>query len=387
MGKLGFALEQPFLIAALFFIPLSTSLQGISIIGALLSILLSSENRALILHVVKTRRWCQASLGLFILTILGGLWSDANLHEYIISINKYAKFLYLPILAIGFRNRQTRTYAIHAFLLSLIVMAILSIVKYYGYAAFIHKAPDGVFRNHIMQSLMLDYGIYLCLSIYATHQKRTRYIYLTMAALLSYQVLCINGGRMGYILYVVFLIIWIRQYMSFRQQYIWLGLALGIGILTYWGGFMMQHRIQETVQDIQAYQHHKSDTAVGFRLQFHRYAYHLFQASPIIGRGTAGFMHAFVQDNPVPAWDVRLLEPHSQYWLIASEWGILGLLIYGLFLYYVLKATYRSRETGNMALVLWIGMLIGNVTDSLLFFSGCGYFFIVFWALCLGETV
>jgi len=45
----------------------------------------------------------------------------------------------------------------------------------------------------------------------------------------------------------------------------------------------------------------------------------------------------------------------------------------------------RLNGTRPWALAMMLSFVVGSVTDSLLFYSGSGYFFILFMALCLSE--
>lgn len=135
------------------------------------------------------------------------------------------------------------------------------------------------------------------------------------------------------------------------------------------------------------YYHAYKDTSVGYRLQFHNFAKQLFKQHPLFGNGTAGFTYSFKLHKPVPSWDRRLLEPHSQYWLIAVEFGVAGILLFGAFYLSLISVANRLKEYRFTALALLLVFAVGNISDSLLFYSGSGYFFIAFMALCLGESM
>ena len=85
-------------------------------------------------------------------------------------------------------------------------------------------------------------------------------------------------------------------------------------------------------------------------------------------------------------WKTKtLLEPHSQYWLIAAEFGLLGIAALSYFFFSLLQASWRLHKMKFMACAMLVPFAIGNLSDSLLFYSGSGYFFILFMAMFLGE--
>jgi hypothetical protein len=51
----------------------------------------------------------------------------------------------------------------------------------------------------------------------------------------------------------------------------------------------------------------------------------------------------------------------------------------------LISASRRLEVMKPFAFALLMPFIIGSFTDSLLFYSGCGYFFLALMALCLGE--
>ena len=99
-------------------------------------------------------------------------------------------------------------------------------------------------------------------------------------------------------------------------------------------------------------------------------------------------MHTFHVENPVPEWSVsraKLLEPHSQYWLVASEFGVAGLCLLSLLFGSLFMACWRQPESRALGCAVLLPFFVGNFTDSLLLYSGTGYFFLLFTALSLAA--
>ena len=70
---------------------------------------------------------------------------------------------------------------------------------------------------------------------------------------------------------------------------------------------------------------------------------------------------------------------------MASEFGVMGLLALLFFFCSLLVASGSLTTLRPLAFAVLLPILAGNLSDSLLFYSGTGYFFILFMALCLGE--
>ncbi len=389
-----------FLLPALLFVtPISSSAKSILLPMVIIIILLSPTHRQHLMTLCANR-WCQFLLLLFFIAVIGCLWSQASLAERGLVLEKWSKLLYLPILIVGFREEKTRRWAAHAFLFAMLLTCLISIVLHLSQYNLSGKAAaDGVFRNHIMTGIMMSFATYLTAIFFVqqTHSikknpKLSRIGYLLMGLLFSYQIFFVNQSRSGYVVYLLLTSLFIIQVFDKRQMMI----AFLCTILAFSGCFylsqVMRDTVRSAIQNIHTYQHDK-DTSLGYRLQFHSYAKQLFQRHPLIGGGTGSFTYSFRTDDPVPSWthsdahSGRLLEPHSQYWLVAAELGLVGLICFALLYAELFVHAWRLQVYRPIAFALLIIMLMGNLTDSLLFYSGSGYFFILFLALCFAEKM
>lgn len=380
-----------FLLPGLFFVtPLSSSAKSILMIASMVSVLCSAACRAALKNMLTTR-WFRAVLILFGVALVGCLWSPAALNEKGLVLEKWAKLLTLPCLIAGFQQAKTRQWAIKGFIFAMLLTCMLALLMHWAGASIPGaKMPDGVFRNHIMTSMMMTFATYLCVWLFAVQNRPQRFFYAALAVLFSYYLLFINQSRSGYVLYVLLMITSMLQWLTKRQA---LGCLLGFVMVcltaAYWSP-TLQHSVSQAIENIKTYDKDKN-TSVGYRMQFHQFAHQLFIAHPFIGNGTGSFTYAFRTENPVPAWTQdpshsgRLLEPHSQYWLVAAELGLLGLGALGLFYAECCLLALHLQSMRPIAMALLLIFAVGNISDSLLFYSGSGYFFLLFFALCFSE--
>ncbi len=378
-----------FLPLTLLALPISSSAKSVFFALSILSILLVPKYRQDVIRMLSAP-YVKAALCLFVLVLLGCLWSDASISQKKFEIEKYSKFIYLPILIVGFQHKSTREMGLKAFLFAMCFICILSVTKHHGFLKAYAFNPDFIFRNHIMTGIMVAFSSYLS-ALFCYHASGYKKLtYAAIILLLSYQLLFVNAGRTGYVMYGLLALIFLMQVCSKKQ--IWIGLfALAVFLPSvYFGSAVIQLRVNNTMSQLNDYQHDKKNNEIGFRLQFHHYAHELFKRHPIIGNGTASFTYYFSEENPVPFWRTshgQLLEPHSQYWFIASEFGLFGLFVLSLFFITLIRVSLQLSHMKPIALTLIIIFLIGNLSDSLLFYSGTGYFFLLILALCLGEKL
>lgn len=380
----------PFLlIVTLFTFPLSVTLKSIFIPLTILAILFQSSARV---DFLKTLRepWCIATLLLFGLMFIGCLFGEADWKSKFAIFNKYSKLLCLPILAMGFQDKRTRQLAIHAFLAAMLLTLILSLLKVAGIITF-HSphahGPADIFNNHIVTGFFMAFAAYLSALYSKKSQGCWRLGYAVLALLFSIHTLFINTGRTGYVIYALLLAIFLFQCVPLRKIPLYLVLMLPLAGLVISQNTMLTQRIKIALNDVKQYEAGEKNTSLGYRLQFHQYAKKLFLSSPIQGIGTGGFSYRFSQEQPIPAWGEKLLDPHHQYWLMAAENGVIGV---SLLLYFFLTLLYVSRkltETRSIMIALLSAFLVANFLDSFLLFSTTGYFLILFAALCLGEAL
>ena len=373
-----------FLALSLLAIPLSSTAKSVFIVISLGLIVFTPDYRRDLRNIVL-KPWCQAALLLFFVAVIACAWSPATMSEKLMELGKYSKLLYLPILAVGFRDLQARRFALHGFLLAMLITVIASTLMYSGVYSFSNVEASGIFRNHIMTGYMMAFAAYLSVFLCLQQRGRLRLPYAALGLLFSYHVLFINNGRTGYVIFLLLMTLLLFQSFSWRQAL--LGVLLGCSLIavTFYQNPVMQQAINSAITDCKLYENSEKDTSIGYRLQFHDYAYNLFKRHPWFGNGTTSFKHIFHQENPIPARGDHLLEPHSQYWLMASEFGVLGCFSLALFFGSLFVASLRLKTLRPLALAILFPFIIGNLSDSLLFYSGTGYFFILFMALCLGE--
>ncbi|MDF1646131.1 MAG: O-antigen ligase family protein [Legionellaceae bacterium] len=375
-----------FLVFSLFALPISSTARGVFVALALFFFVLDAESRADLLHVLK-RPWVLAAFALFVLTLLGCFWSPASWHAKWLVLQKYTKLLYLPFFVVGFRDKRVRYAAAHAFLLAMLITSVLLIVKAMGFIHYGGVDPGKLFRNHIMTGYMLAFSAYLTAYFALKTKGFYRVLYGLSTVLFSYTVLFICTGRMAYLAYTMVMLIWFFQCFSWRKALLW-----GAGfLLCFWVSYQinptMQFLVHQVEEDWTSYHHEHKNTSLGLRLQFHTYAYDLFKYHSWIGNGTGGFSHLFERDTPVSNWkQLTVWEPHSQYWLIAADYGVLGLLLYFIFLGTLLVESWQLFEMRGVAFATLLPFMIGSLTDSLLLYSGTGYFFFLFIALSFGTV-
>lgn len=369
-----------FLVITLFVIPISSTLKSIFIPLSLVSIVMIPDLRRGLNSLWK-EHWCKASIVFFLVVLLACLWSPADLHLRLEIIGKYSKLLYLPLFALCFTQSWTRQYGIYAFLFAMMITCFYSFSK-----------PEGeivVFHNHIVTSFMMAFAAYLATLEAIAETGLKRILWIMLLLLFSYQLFFINQGRSGYVLYCVLMIFLIVKYLPIKHSLLAILFFSCSFLVVLNQSSVLSTRTLDLFQDIQLYQQGEKNTSMGTRIVFHQIAKSLFLTSPWIGQGSGGFAYAFNhREHHELTKDWRgLLDPHSQYWLLAADFGLLGIGAFCHFFVSLWGAALQLKRMQPVMLGLLISFFLANFTDSLLFYSVIGNLFIVLSALCLGELI
>ena|SRR3990167_308902 len=367
-----------------FFLAISISIKSIFILLSMLAISIYNYPE---LKRILMLKWFWTSAILFMLIVAGCFIDHGSWSTKFNYIHKYSKVLYLPILAIGFRDQINRQCAGHAFLLAMLITCCLSLAKFWGIFEAIGAPGEAgyIFHNRIITGYYMAFAAFLA-AIYAGKHETTwkRVGYGLLIILFSYQVLFVNIARTGYLMFGILLCLFIAHEMHKKLNYGWV-LLLGFFLALIVFGPARQN-INYLVRDLVQYKIGEQDTHLGVRLQLHTYAAQLFLRHPVVGIGTGGFEYNFKIAPPIPNWEKAFIEPHSEYWLMLADHGIIGLGLLILFLSTVLNTILVTKEMRLICLGVMITFAVGCYSDSLLLCSP-GFFLILFSSMGLGEAL
>jgi O-antigen ligase len=363
-----------------FFLPLSTS--ALSIIAVLLLLFWLGEGdftrkyREIIANPVVL-----AIIAYLMLYPLALLWTQ-NLDNGLNILQKQWKYLLLPVVFTSVRRDQVRRY-LGAFLAAMTLSALASFLLWLGLYHNHHGTPADPtpFLDRV------DYTPFLALTAFllaeaAAHRLRGRMRLAAGAlALLMAFAAFLTQGRTGQIAFLALLIVWVFQF--FPGRFLRAGLISILCLLVVsLGAYQFSHnfrsRIDHTVSDYHDFES-KPETSLGQRLVFLRNSWEVVSAHPWLGIPPGDFADAYAQINlrRSPSFPPTN-DPHNQYLLALSHFGLAGLLIFaGIFWQ---MARFRPSEPDDLGR-LRIGFLIFSLTimaaGSYLIHYHAGFLFIL----------
>lgn len=371
-------------------LPWSTSLAAIFNVAMLLCMVPFLDVRDF-LQSLK-RPICALPIALFLLALVGTLWSEALWGARFYAVNPTTKLLVLPILIYHFERSSRGHLVFIAFLVSCALLSVMS------WLVFFHPAltlkPDepnsrGIFvKNYIDQSQEFTLcAVALAFPIVKLlQQKRVWLAALLAAAALSFFVnmAFVVISRTALVTVPIMLAVFGLLHLKWRSVLIIFAALASLAAVTWKTSSTLHNTIETFSVQYELYRDKGIPTSIGLRLEFWRKSLGFFAEAPLVGHGTGSTRGLFEQaatGGPNHASSEVIGNPHNQTLNVAVQWGVVGIIIL-----YAMWAVHLLLFRGD-SLASWIGLLVvvQNVFTSL--FNSHLFDFHEGWMYVLGVGV
>jgi O-antigen ligase len=334
-------------------------------------------------------------IALFVLAVVGMLWSDAAWGARTYAVSPTAKLLVLPFVFYHFERSTRGMWIFTAFLVSCTLLMVMSWLVFLYPALSLKPAVDaerGIFvKNYIDQSqeftlcaVALAYPIVTLL-----RAKKFALAGLLIAIALSFFVnmAFVIVSRTALVTVPVMFAVFAFLHLRWRNILI-IAAAVALLAAVAWQASPQLHSTAASFsKDYREYKEQNRATSIGLRLEYWRKSLGFIADAPLIGHGTGSTRGLFAQ----VATDVSPVElkatsdvvgnPHNQTLNVAVQWGIVGVVIlYAIWFWHL-------RLFRGEGLVYWIGLLVvvQNIFTSL--FNSHIFDFHEGWMYVLGVGV
>ena len=341
----------------------STSLTGIVEILLLLTFLSFKELRYRLLASVKQPMVAMALVWLVVLCI-GTLFSLAPGEESLDILSSWRKILLIPMAAAVFEDDSWKLRMAWTFVYTVILCLLLSYLSWFMEIT-IHERPGIIIHNHATQGMVFGVALFTAAVLLRFKIATSRGSRVSLAAasfFLLLNILLITPGRSGYLALLVLTAVfsffsvkgWTRYLLCLSVPLI-IVLALSLSPLAKKG-------ILQGINEIQHYDQSESVTSMGIRVIMWQNTLKIIEERPIFGHGTGAFLEAYrKQIKGVSGWQGKLAhDPHNQYLRVAAEHGLIGIMIFLMFI----AAFFRQNVTG-WPRVMGRGVLLSWCATSL----------------------
>lgn len=356
-------------IATAFFLPFSTSGQAIAVSVFAVLALLTLDRARFIDTMRKPAAWLPVAL--FVLIMVGVLWSMQPFAGAIKWVGPYAKLLLIPLLmATAFTPRQALQIG-YGFLAACLVLLALS------WAAFLwptgpwtwFKSPGVPFKDNATQSscfALCAFGLGIGAARVWAHDSRRAIAMAILALLFLADIFLIYLSKTGAIAAAALLCLFVIHAGGWRRA-----LAVGVTAVVVIGIALVaspqaQRRIGEISSDINA----SSGVTPGgesistaSRIDFWNKAVGFVTEAPLLGHGTGSIRPLYERmeaTRPSP-YGSAVADPHNQTLHIVLQIGVAG----GLLLWAMWLAHARLFVGRDVASAIGQAVVLQNVIGGL----------------------
>lgn len=341
----------------------STSLTVVVEILLVLTFLSFKELRYRLLASVKQPMVVMALVWLALLGV-GTLFSLAPGEESLDTLASWRKILLIPMAAAVFEDDSWKLRLAWTFLYAVIFCLPLSYLSWFMEIK-IHEMPGIIIHNHATQGMVFGVALFtaaVLLRFKIATSKKSRLCLAAASFFLLLNIILITPGRSGYLALLVLTAVlsffsvkgWPRYLLCLSVPLI-IVLALSLSPVAKKG-------IMQGVSEIQHYDQSESVTSMGIRVIMWQNTLKIIEERPIFGHGTGAFLEAYrKQVKGVSGWQGELAnDPHNQYLRVVAEHGLVGLMVFLVFI----AAFFRQNVTG-WPRIMGIGVLLAWCATSL----------------------
>ena len=371
-------------------LPWSTSLVGILGVVLLITVAPTLELNSFL--ALLKRPISALPIALFVLALVGTLWSDAAWGARFYAVGPALKLLVLPVLFYHFGRSTRGTWVFVAFLVSCTLLMLMSWMVFLRPELSL-RTPDlaerGIFvKNYIAQSqeftlcaVALAYPIIMLL-----RAKRIALALLltAIAFALFVNMAFVVVSRTALVTVPIMFAVFALLHLRWRSIVIILCVAAAFAAVVWQTSPALRRTAETFTRDYKLYKEQNIRTSIGLRLEFWRKSLSFFAEAPLIGHGTGatrGLFERVATHDPNQASSEVIGNPHNQTLNVAVQWGIIGVVVlYAMWLLHLLL--FRGDGLAN-----WIGLLVvvQNIFTSL--FNSHIFDFHEGWMYVLGVGV
>ncbi|MBR1090933.1 O-antigen ligase family protein [Bradyrhizobium manausense] len=342
-------------------LPWSTSLTAIFNAAFLVCMVPFLDVRAFLQSLM--RPICAAPIALFVLALVGTLWSDAAWGVRLYAVGPTVKLLVLPVLLYHFERSPRGNWIFIAFLVSCALLSVMSwlVVFYPGLSLKAEGVLErGIFvKNYIDQSqeftlcaVALAYPVTMLL-----REKRYWPAALLTALALSFLVnmAFVVVSRTALVTAPIMLGVFALLHLRWRSIAIIFAALVACFAIAWQASPPLRKTVETFSRDYRLYMQQSEPTSMGERLEYWRHAVQFFVRAPLAGHGTGSSEGLFERAAQEPSWvrGVRVFpNPHNQTLHVAIQWGAIGIaILYAIWIFHF--QLFRGEGFAR-----WIGLLV-----------------------------
>lgn len=332
-----------------------------------------------------------ALIGLYVVILVGLIYTPATSDWCSLHLGKYARLLYVIVLmCLLWGNSQAQKAALNGFCLAMLFILFSTWMNVWLILPWSETKTPGwgishhVFGDYITQNVMMSFFAILmlhrALTVSATLHKVSCYLIFVLACI---SITHLSAGRTGYLMLGTALTVYF--FISTQGRSLRLGAILLIctGILAFATSPVALSRLSSAIQEGQNFSSDKT-SSIGHRLYNYAATPRLIAESPIIGHGTGSYHQEICRVlEPGTACSMYSWHPHNQFLFLGADHGVIGIAIFISIIVCMFIASAKSTDLDGKRLLATLAamLLIDSLINSPLWSSRESHFFMYMMAL------
>lgn len=384
-------IEIYFLPLAAFFLLISTAILNFFIVLAVtissLRIIYNNEYISII-----SKKFMLYGLLIFFFLILSSYYTVGNFDNIYITLKKYIKFLYIPILFYYIKTHQNQIMIIKFFLSGSMLVLLLSYLKFFNIInfsslynffdmnLFMTLSKASVFQTSIVHGAVFSFIFYL--SIYMAKRTKNNLLYV-FSFFCFINVVYMNDSRNSYII-TFFLILLVIYFYFYKKKYMVTTISLffifSLSISPISETFTKT--LNDTKDDFNLLVNKNFTSSIGLRSLWAINGFNNIYNDPLFGSGVGSYENTienFIKDNDINVSKKLAISnnPHNEFISISSQLGLFGLILYILFLF----TLFRESKNKFLASGVFIIILVSSFFNSVMYDNVFGIFLVIIISL------
>ncbi len=354
-----------------FLIPISRA--GIGIATMLLLVLwFFTDNFKQKISYLKSNKTIRYIILFILFSLLSLLWSDDPIGG-ISYIRRYWYFLPILVIATNVQKKYI-PYAISAFLTGMFLSEVLSYGLFFELWTLRHgSASDpSPFMNHLQYSMFLAFASLLLLNRFFFETKLKYKIFYFLYFLIITSNLFLNGGRTGQAAFAISL--FVVGLLNIKNKIIalfsMLLLVISIFYTAYQVSPVFNARVDVTIKNINSIENKNFFcSSIGARFGLWIVGGEIFLDNPIVGIGESNnveTMKTYINNNHPDKICIKDRPNYHNYFIqVAVKLGIIGLFLYIMIFYSLLKLNIKDKQSYNLMIIFVTVYTVSSLFENM----------------------